>query len=91
MFTFSRTTNICIKDYSHIYELLDWAGLEKKTYGNWNWLSRNPAAIDLIRKNPKKINWEYLSENPADVELLKKYRKKTNCGWLSLYQLLLIY
>ena len=28
---------------------------------DWDYLSRNPAAIHLLEKNPDKIDWDYLS------------------------------
>ncbi len=31
---------------------------------NWDWLSSNPEALNLLEANPDKINWEWLSQNP---------------------------
>jgi len=35
---------------------------------NWSNLSRNPAAIHLLKENPDKICWEFISENPEIFE-----------------------
>jgi hypothetical protein len=40
-------------------------------YINWNFLSENPKAIDLLNKNKNKINWSSLSKNPKAIELLR--------------------
>ncbi len=42
-------------------KLRDWIDIDKL---NWNSLSENPNAIELLKKNQDKINWVYLSENP---------------------------
>jgi hypothetical protein len=47
-----------IADYSAEYVLLPWVDLDKI---NWYPLSKNPAAIHLLEKNPDKIDWERLS------------------------------
>jgi hypothetical protein len=39
---------------------------------NWDYLSRNPNALDLLKKNQEKINWYYLSSNPNAISLLEK-------------------
>jgi hypothetical protein len=31
---------------------------------NWQHLSSNPNAIDLLREHPEEINWLNLSSNP---------------------------
>jgi hypothetical protein len=31
---------------------------------DWNWLSFNPNAIELLKKNQDKINWHHFSKNP---------------------------
>ncbi len=46
-------------------------------------LSLNPAAMDLLRVNPKRINWHCLSVNPAAIDLLKKNTKKISWDLLS--------
>ena len=43
-------------------ELLDWVDTEKL---NWNYLSYNANAIELLKENQDKINWNTLSKNPA--------------------------
>ena len=48
------------------YKLLDWID-EKKL--DWSFLSKNPAAIDLLKDNQDKINWSVLSSNPAIFEI----------------------
>lgn len=47
----------------------EWIG--QNEYHFWQCVSKNPAAIDLLKANLSKINWWYLSENPAAIELLK--------------------
>ena len=47
-------------------------------------LSENPAAIELLKENRKKIHWEKLCKNPNAIELLKKNRKKINWRLLCL-------
>ena len=57
------------------YVLLDWIDKDKI---DWDYLSSNSNAIDLLKKNQDKINWDYLSENPNAIDLLKnriKYEK----------------
>ena len=39
-------------------------------------LSMNPNAIDLLKKNQKKIDWFMLSINPNAIDLLKKNQDK---------------
>lgn len=64
---------------------------------DWEYLSMNPNAIELLRANPSKIDWRALSKNPEAIELLKErvayekslgleeYNKLLNrINWLSL-------
>ena len=64
---------------------------------DWEYLSMNPNAIELLRANPSKIDWRALSKNPKAIELLKErveyenglgleeYNKLLNrINWLSL-------
>jgi len=44
------------------YELLDWIDINKL---NWDLLSANPKAIELLSKNQDKIKWHLLSSNPG--------------------------
>ena len=39
---------------------------------DWEYLSMNPNAIELLRANPSKIDWRALSKNPEAIELLKE-------------------
>jgi hypothetical protein len=50
---------------------IDLFNLEKFRKINWEFLSANPNAIELLRENPKKIDWKQLSANPNAIELLK--------------------
>ena len=69
-----------IRPFSRIkYKLKDWISLEKL---DWENLSANPNAIELLKENPKKIVWQNLSSNPKAIELLKKNQYKIN--WESL-------
>jgi len=62
------------------YKLKDWIPPKKIV---WEILSKNPNAIELLKKNPKKIDWGGLSKNPNAIELLKKNPKKIDWGGLS--------
>ena len=46
-------------------------------------LSKNPNAIELLKKNSNKINWNLLSLNPNAIELLKENQDKINWDYLS--------
>ena len=52
------------------YKLKDWIPLEKL---DWDYLSLNPNAIELLKADPTEIYWNKLSKNPnpAAIELLK--------------------
>jgi len=53
------------------YVLLDWIDKDKL---NWELLSKNPNAIDLLKENIDKIDrsmWSILSANPNAIDLLK--------------------
>ena len=52
--------------FKPIYKLLDWISEDKL---NWNMLSANPNAIQLLEKHPEKINWKRLSKNPDIFKL----------------------
>uniref|UniRef100_A0A6C0LDW4 DUF4116 domain-containing protein n=1 Tax=viral metagenome TaxID=1070528 RepID=A0A6C0LDW4_9ZZZZ len=39
---------------------------------DWEKLSRNPLAIELLDKNKDRIVWSALSSNPGAIELLKE-------------------
>ena len=49
----------------------------------WYYLSANPNAIELLKKNKDKINWYQLSTNPNAIELLKDNQDKINWFFLS--------
>jgi hypothetical protein len=40
--------------------------------GNWNSLSSNPSAIELLKNYSDRVNWAYLSANPKAGKLLKQ-------------------
>ena len=48
--------------------LRNWINIDKI---NFNLLSLNPNAIDLLKINKDKINWHYLSCNPNAISILK--------------------
>ena len=62
-------------------KLRDWIDVNKL---NWNELSRNINAIELLKSNPDKIDWELLSMNKNAIELLKENPDKINWDILSL-------
>jgi hypothetical protein len=62
------------------YVLKDWVPINKL---NWNMVSKNPNAIDLLKANPTKINWLFLSANPNAIELLEANPDKINWLFLS--------
>src|SRR6056300_158088 len=51
------------------YVLLDWIDENKL---NWNMLSLNPNAIDLLEEHYDNIDWENLSQNPNAIKILKE-------------------
>jgi len=55
--------------------LRPWIPLEEL---NWDYLSSNPGAINLLKSNPNKINWSELSRNPKAIDLLSKNKDKIN-------------
>ncbi len=60
--------------------------LDVYDYINWQYLSKNPNAIELLKANKPKIDWPNLSRNinTEAIELLKKNPSKIDWGWLSL-------
>ena len=56
--------NIII-DYAKCYTLLSWIDINKL---DWNSLSRNPNAIDLLEANKDMIDYEWLSMNLSIFE-----------------------
>ena len=53
-------------------------------YLDWNELSKNPLAFDLLKQYPEKINWKNLCLNihPNVIDLLEKNKDKIN--WTNL-------
>lgn len=45
---------------------------------DWYYLSENPAAIEILEKNQKKIVWKNLSKNPKAEKLLRKNIKNAD-------------
>ena len=62
------------------YELLDWIDINKL---DWNNLSGNTKAINLLKDNLDKVSWSYLSMNPNAINLLQDNLEKIMWGWLS--------
>ena len=61
-------------------KLLDWIDQDKI---DWYFLSQNPSAVSLLKKNPNKINWNFLSKNPSAIPLLQKNPNKIDWHYLS--------
>ena len=61
-------------------KLRDWVDINKL---DSFLLSKNPNAIELLKKNQNKINWYFLSLNPNAIELLKENKDKINWHALS--------
>jgi uncharacterized protein YlzI (FlbEa/FlbD family) len=62
------------------YKLRDWIPLDKL---NWQNLSLNPNAIDLLRENPHRIHWQNLSLNPNAIDLLRENPDRIDWDYLS--------
>jgi hypothetical protein len=62
------------------YKLKDWIPPAKL---DWEMLSENPNAIDLLKDNLNKIDWDALSANSGAIELLKANPDKINWDALS--------
>ena len=60
-------------------KLRDWVDKSKI---NWDDLSSNPNAIQLLEKNPDKIYWSWLSRNPNAIKLLEQ--NPDNIDWANL-------
>jgi hypothetical protein len=58
-----------------IWKLRDWIDINKL---DWDMLSLNPNAIELIKANQDKIDWDNLSYNPAIFELDYEKMKENN-------------
>ena len=63
------------------FKLLEWIPLEKL---NWNNLSLNPNAIELLKEHPENIRWDYLAGCTNDIDFLIENCKNHNIWyWLS--------
>jgi hypothetical protein len=64
-------------------KLQDWLK-DYLDYLDWNELSKNPLAFDLLKQYPEKINWKNLCLNihPNVIDLLEKNKDKIN--WTNL-------
>jgi len=75
---------IILEKYWHLLPkkkiLIDWINIENL---DWDMLSQNKNAIDLLKAFPDKINWKNLSKNPNAIELLSKNQDKINWKNLS--------
>ena len=58
---------------------------------DWNNLSLNPNAIDLLEKNLDKINWLFLSKNLNAIHFLEKNLDKIYWDFYHQIQMPLIY
>ena len=61
-------------------KLRDWIDINKL---DWDGLSLNSNAIELLKENKNKIHWWFLSGNPNSIELLKENKNKISWPCLS--------
>ena len=61
-------------------KLRDWIDINKI---EWDYLSLNENAIELLKENQDKIYWNFLSLNINVIELLKENQNKINWDILS--------
>jgi len=75
--------SVIVEQYKTIfrikYVLKDWIPINKL---QWNMISKNPNAIELLRANQDKIDWVVLSGNPNAIELLRANQDKID--WVEL-------
>ena len=64
--------NMSNKDYKKLGDQIDWDDL-----------TTNPNAIELLKEYPHKINWEMLSENTAAIDWLKENKNVIDWDILS--------
>jgi hypothetical protein len=64
----------------HAFPLIHWERHFDKI--DWLYMSKNPAAIELLEANREQIYWSFLSENPAALPLLEANPHKID--WESL-------
>jgi hypothetical protein len=62
-------------------KLLDWIDINRL---DWNGLSSNINAIDLLKENTEHLDWYFLSKNPAAIELLLANQDKIDWKMLSM-------
>jgi ribosomal protein L24E len=63
------------------YKLREWILMDRL---DWDTISYNSKAIDLLEANPDKIKWNELSRNPNAIHLLKANPGKINWTELSI-------
>ena len=73
---------LIISKYLHKYkyELLEWLDISKI---DWNSLSNNENAIELLTNNQEYINWGLLSFNPNAIQLFKENPDKIHWAIIS--------
>ena len=67
-------------DVTTPYKLLNWIQKDKLNYDN---LSSNHKAVQLLEQNPDKINWNNLSQNQNAIHLLQQNPDKIDWDILS--------
>lgn len=78
-FNILKSVASCMVDPPYkLLECIDVANLD------WDNLSLNPRAIQLLEKNLDKINWDYLSLNPNAISILEAHLDRVY--WPSLSQ-----
>ena len=55
-----------------VYKLKDWVEKNGNKL-NWDLLSLNPNAIELLKENQDKIDWKNFSENPNIFNITYNY------------------
>ncbi len=80
MTSFSSDVANIIAEYLARYELRPWVKIDKL---EWNWLSCNSLAMDLLRANPNHINWAFLSGCPHAIDMLLENPDKIRWNELS--------
>ena len=63
-----------------LYTLKSWVPIEKI---DWDYLSFNPNAIEMLKRNPKLIDWHRLSANPSAIEMLQQHPERIDWHRLS--------
>jgi hypothetical protein len=73
----ANMNNTMIANKNTKYVLHSWVPIEKL---DWDSLSTNPQAIDLLEANQDKINWYKLSKMPEAINILKNNTHR-NLDW----------